>query len=121
MTDNPLSLRDLPDALHVRRLPVEVDGNDEACSLGDGRFDQGGIEVVVLLAGVDGHGDPPACRTAANVATNVFPGTMTSSPCSISAARRPSRRASRPLDIPTQCATPQYAANCSSNSVTCGP
>ncbi len=54
---------------------------------------------------------PPACRTAANVATNVFAGTITSSPGSIPAASRPSRSASRPLDIPTQCAAPQYAAN----------
>ena len=52
---------------------------------------------------------------------NVLAGTITSSPGSIPAANSASRRASRPLDIPTQCAAPQYEAKRSSNSATCMP
>ena len=64
---------------------------------------------------------PPACVTASSVATKVIAGTITSSPRSRPAAISAIRSASRPLDIPTQRATPVSAANASSKRATAGP
>ena len=63
----------------------------------------------------------PIRATASAVATNVLAGSTTSSPRPTPAARRASSTASVPLATPTQCWTPENAANSRSKPATSSP
>ena len=63
----------------------------------------------------------PAIRMASDVATKLFATVITSSPGPTPSVRNAMNNASVPFARPTQCATPQYCANASSNAFTNGP
>ena len=66
-------------------------------------------------------GIAPKKSGAAGVATNVYDGTITSSPYSTSSTRNPSSKAHVPLTTAIQYVVPWKAANSSSNASTCVP
>jgi hypothetical protein len=77
--------------------------------------------VWVRASGSTGTGRAPVRLTASHVPTNVFVGTITSSPGPMSHARSVSASASQPVPTATQWLLPQYSANAASNASSSGP
>ena len=84
-------------------------------------FRRAGSRLLVRSSASTNTGSAPVADTAAAVATNVFAGTMTSSPGLTPRARSTSSSAVEPDATPIACRTPQYSANQRSNSATSGP
>jgi hypothetical protein len=57
--EQPVSVRDLSEAAHVRRVPEQMDGKDPARSRGDALLDEGRVQVECLGVDVDEDGSGP--------------------------------------------------------------
>ena len=86
-------------------------GHDGAGPVGDGGLDLAGVDLERLGVGVDEDGQGAhRRRTAFTVATNVYGGTMTSSPGPTPSATSEVMSEEVPLAMATQCLAPVSSA-----------